>query len=205
MPAGTSFALPCCNQLLTRCSCALQHCDSMAPNAGGANLPRQAEVFPDRDHFGRIFYNQVSGLGWQLGCSICSWDLCSGRLTAQESGTFWACVPEPRTLGLAPNSPTTWCAPRLKPRGTQRSLGTSRCCHHAAVMLLMLPPEPLHPAQANMSAAGIPQIAVVLGSCTGVHHAARQTVRGCCQRCGAPCRRAPPQPVAAPCTAPAHV
>lgn len=27
--------------------------------AGGANLPRQADVFPDRDHFGRIFYNQV--------------------------------------------------------------------------------------------------------------------------------------------------
>jgi len=27
--------------------------------AGGANLPRQAEVFPDRDHFGRIFYNQA--------------------------------------------------------------------------------------------------------------------------------------------------
>ncbi len=27
--------------------------------AGGANLPRQADVFPDRDHFGRIFYNQA--------------------------------------------------------------------------------------------------------------------------------------------------
>ena len=31
-----------------------------AESAGGANLPRQAEVFPDRDHFGRIFYNQAS-------------------------------------------------------------------------------------------------------------------------------------------------
>ena len=29
-------------------------------DSGGANLPRQADVFPDRDHFGRIFYNQVS-------------------------------------------------------------------------------------------------------------------------------------------------
>jgi hypothetical protein len=28
-------------------------------DSGGANLPRQADVFPDRDHFGRIFYNQV--------------------------------------------------------------------------------------------------------------------------------------------------
>jgi 3-methylcrotonyl-CoA carboxylase beta subunit len=27
-------------------------------DSGGANLPHQAEVFPDRDHFGRIFYNQ---------------------------------------------------------------------------------------------------------------------------------------------------
>ncbi|BBD03127.1 MULTISPECIES: carboxyl transferase domain-containing protein [Sphingobium] len=29
-------------------------------DSGGANLPNQAEVFPDRDHFGRIFYNQAN-------------------------------------------------------------------------------------------------------------------------------------------------
>jgi 3-methylcrotonyl-CoA carboxylase beta subunit len=29
-------------------------------DSGGANLPRQADVFPDRDHFGRIFYNQAT-------------------------------------------------------------------------------------------------------------------------------------------------
>jgi 3-methylcrotonyl-CoA carboxylase beta subunit len=28
-------------------------------DSGGANLPHQTEVFPDRDHFGRIFYNQA--------------------------------------------------------------------------------------------------------------------------------------------------
>lgn len=28
-------------------------------DSGGANLPRQADVFPDRDHFGKIFYNQA--------------------------------------------------------------------------------------------------------------------------------------------------
>ncbi|SHM55671.1 3-methylcrotonyl-CoA carboxylase beta subunit [Paracoccus solventivorans] len=28
-------------------------------DSGGANLPQQDEVFPDRDHFGRIFYNQA--------------------------------------------------------------------------------------------------------------------------------------------------
>lgn len=34
-------------------------------DSGGAFLPRQDEVFPDRDHFGRIFYNQarLSGKG----------------------------------------------------------------------------------------------------------------------------------------------
>jgi 3-methylcrotonyl-CoA carboxylase beta subunit len=29
-------------------------------DSGGANLPNQAEIFPDRDHFGRIFYNQAN-------------------------------------------------------------------------------------------------------------------------------------------------
>jgi 3-methylcrotonyl-CoA carboxylase beta subunit len=28
-------------------------------DSGGANLPHQADVFPDREHFGRIFYNQA--------------------------------------------------------------------------------------------------------------------------------------------------
>ncbi len=40
-------------------------------DSGGANLPHQAEVFPDRDHFGRIFFNQanMSALGVpQIAC-----------------------------------------------------------------------------------------------------------------------------------------
>ncbi len=40
-------------------------------DSGGANLPHQAEVFPDREHFGRIFYNQaqMSALGIpQIAC-----------------------------------------------------------------------------------------------------------------------------------------
>lgn len=40
-------------------------------DSGGANLPYQADVFPDRDHFGRIFYNQaqMSGMGIpQIAC-----------------------------------------------------------------------------------------------------------------------------------------
>jgi 3-methylcrotonyl-CoA carboxylase beta subunit len=40
-------------------------------DSGGANLPHQAEVFPDRDHFGRLFFNQanMSALGIpQIAC-----------------------------------------------------------------------------------------------------------------------------------------
>src|SRR5687768_11618641 len=29
-------------------------------DSGGANLPKQADVFPDKEHFGRIFYNQAT-------------------------------------------------------------------------------------------------------------------------------------------------
>ena len=29
-------------------------------DSGGANLPNQDDVFPDRDHFGRIFFNQAN-------------------------------------------------------------------------------------------------------------------------------------------------
>ena len=29
-------------------------------DSGGAFLPMQDEVFPDREHFGRIFYNQAT-------------------------------------------------------------------------------------------------------------------------------------------------
>jgi 3-methylcrotonyl-CoA carboxylase beta subunit len=42
-------------------------------DSGGAFLPLQDEVFPDRDHFGRIFYNQArmspSGIP-QIACVL---------------------------------------------------------------------------------------------------------------------------------------
>jgi 3-methylcrotonyl-CoA carboxylase beta subunit len=40
-------------------------------DSGGANLPQQTEVFPDKDHFGRIFFNQanMSSMGIsQIAC-----------------------------------------------------------------------------------------------------------------------------------------
>ena len=42
-------------------------------DSGGANLPHQSEVFPDRDHFGRIFFNQaqMSAMGIpQIACVL---------------------------------------------------------------------------------------------------------------------------------------
>ncbi|MEO7146911.1 MAG: carboxyl transferase domain-containing protein, partial [Terrimesophilobacter sp.] len=35
-------------------------------DSGGAFLPKQDEVFPDRDHFGRIFYNQATMSGLKI-------------------------------------------------------------------------------------------------------------------------------------------
>lgn len=43
-------------------------------DSGGANLPNQDEVFPDRDHFGRIFYNQARMSGKGIPRSRWSWD-----------------------------------------------------------------------------------------------------------------------------------
>jgi 3-methylcrotonyl-CoA carboxylase beta subunit len=42
-------------------------------DSGGANLPRQDDVFPDREHFGRIFYNQaqMSALGIPQVSIVC--------------------------------------------------------------------------------------------------------------------------------------
>jgi 3-methylcrotonyl-CoA carboxylase beta subunit len=47
------------------CHRSLVACALVQVDSGGANLPNQADVFPDRDHFGRIFYNQanMSALG----------------------------------------------------------------------------------------------------------------------------------------------
>ena len=35
-------------------------CNARSVDSGGAFLPRQDDVFPDKNHFGRIFYNQAT-------------------------------------------------------------------------------------------------------------------------------------------------
>ena len=46
-------------------------------DSGGANLPFQAEVFPDRDHFGRIFYNQARMSGQGIAQVACVMGSCT--------------------------------------------------------------------------------------------------------------------------------
>src|SRR6478736_2930168 len=65
-------------------------------DSGGAFLPLQADVFPDRDHFGRIFYNQarMSALGIPqvplvkaaTGEAVSAEDLGGGDLHTRTSG-----------------------------------------------------------------------------------------------------------------------
>ena len=46
-------------------------------DSGGANLPHQAEVFPDRDHFGRIFFNQAQMSALQIPQIACVMGSCT--------------------------------------------------------------------------------------------------------------------------------
>jgi 3-methylcrotonyl-CoA carboxylase beta subunit len=46
-------------------------------DSGGANLPHQAEVFPDREHFGRIFYNQAQMRSLRIPQNACVMGSCT--------------------------------------------------------------------------------------------------------------------------------
>jgi 3-methylcrotonyl-CoA carboxylase beta subunit len=46
-------------------------------DSGGANLPHQAEVFPDKEHFGRIFYNQAQMSAAQVPQIACVMGSCT--------------------------------------------------------------------------------------------------------------------------------
>ncbi len=75
-------------------------------DSGGANLPHQAEVFPDREHFGRIFYNQATKSAARIdqiavvmgflhgagGCSMCP--RCrTRRSSSKDQGTIFLAGP----------------------------------------------------------------------------------------------------------------
>ncbi len=73
-------------------------------DSGGANLPCQDEVFPDKDHFGRIFYNQarmsakgipqiavVMGLCTAGGAYVPA--MCDVSIIVKEQGTIFLAGP----------------------------------------------------------------------------------------------------------------
>ncbi len=73
-------------------------------DSGGANLPHQDEVFPDKDHFGRIFYNQanLSAQGIpQIACVMGSCTaggayvpaMCDETIIVREQGTIFLAGP----------------------------------------------------------------------------------------------------------------
>jgi 3-methylcrotonyl-CoA carboxylase beta subunit len=58
---GTYFPMTVKKHLRAQEVAAQNHLPSIyLVDSGGANLPNQDEVFPDREHFGRIFYNQAN-------------------------------------------------------------------------------------------------------------------------------------------------
>ncbi|MEP1231190.1 MAG: carboxyl transferase domain-containing protein [Litorimonas sp.] len=58
---GTYFPMTCKKQARAQEIAAKNHLPCIyLVDSGGANLPRQADVFPDKDHFGRAFYNQAN-------------------------------------------------------------------------------------------------------------------------------------------------
>jgi Carboxyl transferase domain len=100
-------------------------------DSGGANLPNQDEVFPDREHFGRIFFNQaqMSALGVpQPAVGMGSWPpLVKARGALRHLPHAVYSAPSLLTLytSCAPTSTSTMtyskppCAPaRTRPRKT---------------------------------------------------------------------------------------
>ena len=69
-------------------------------DSGGADLPRQADVFPDKNHFGRIFFNQsnMSAAGIPqiaIVCGSCTAGgayvpaICDETIIVQNQGTIF--------------------------------------------------------------------------------------------------------------------
>jgi hypothetical protein len=121
-------------------------------DSGGAFLPLQADVFPDRDHFGRIFFNQARGHPARSRPGSVGRAECTHRRNAlrrvphvisrnQCVHHTTDCQPRrnrvPRCRHRTPPGPAhgrrvfrrrCQCAPcgRLRPRGSHRRIRTSR-------------------------------------------------------------------------------
>ena len=97
-------------------------------DSGGANLPNQDEVFPDREHFGRIFYNQanMSAAGIpQIACVMGSCTAGGAYVPAMSDETIMVREPGddlPRRPAAGEggdrrggHAPRSWAAPTCTP------------------------------------------------------------------------------------------
>jgi 3-methylcrotonyl-CoA carboxylase beta subunit len=97
-------------------------------DSGGANLPNQDEVFPDRDHFGRIFYNQarMSAAGIpQIAVVMGSCTAGGAYVPAMSDVTI--IVKEQGTIFLAG---PPWCRPQ-RARSCRRRTSAAGTCTRA--------------------------------------------------------------------------
>jgi 3-methylcrotonyl-CoA carboxylase beta subunit len=74
-------------------------------DSGGANLPHQAEVFPDRDHFGRIFFNQARMSAKAIPQIACVMGSCT-------AGGAYVPAMSDETSSSATRAPSSWPARR---------------------------------------------------------------------------------------------
>ena len=87
-------------------------------DSGGANLPRQDEVFPDREHFGRIFFNQanMSAMGIpQIAVVMGSCTAGGAYVPAMADETIMAVDGRAIHDGIERSQPWPSCTPRSIP------------------------------------------------------------------------------------------
>ena len=87
-------------------------------DSGGANLPHQDEVFPDRDHFGRIFFNQANMSALQIPQIACVMGSCTagGAYVPAMSDESVISAIKARSFSLA----RPWSRPRRERRLARR-------------------------------------------------------------------------------------
>ncbi len=102
-------------------------------DSGGANLPHQSEVFPDRDHFGRIFYNQAQMSAEGIAQIACVMGSCTAggayvpamsdeTVIVRNQGTIFLGGP-PLVKAATGEVMRSWAAPRRT--GANRALSTT--------------------------------------------------------------------------------
>ncbi|KAK6053079.1 hypothetical protein COOONC_09416 [Cooperia oncophora] len=138
-------------------------------DSGGANLPRQADIFADRDHFGRIFYNQAT----LSSKGIPQLAVVMGSCTA--GGAYVPAMADQAIIVKGTGTVFLGGPPLVKAAtgediSAEELGGADLHCNESGVTDYYAHNDAhaLHLARnaATLSSKGIPQLAVVMGSCT---------------------------------------